>query len=112
MSITLTPEVKAKIIERAEPHCIAWINATASLWGNVKWHDLDEPMPLTNEVPVRLRYVGHRVITDNPFTLKVTQAGHHVALRFKFKSGYFFEVDVPGISEVSALDQTTEVNIC
>lgn len=112
MTNVFIPAVKAQIVERSEPHCIAWINAKASLWGNVKWHDLDEPMPLTDEVPVRLRFVGDLLVTDRKLTMKTKQAGLHVALRFAFRSGEFFEVEVPGVKSIHGLDQTIEITRC
>ncbi len=48
--------IAVKISERVEPHCIVWAHAMAGLWGISRKHDLDEPVPLSQAVPVRLRY--------------------------------------------------------
>jgi hypothetical protein len=108
--IALSPEVKALITERANPHCIVWVHAMAGLWGISHTHDLDEPVPLSEAVPVRLRYAGEQIITDRALSMKTTQAGHHTALRFMFKDGTFFEVEVPGVSVITGLDRTAEIS--
>jgi len=110
--IALSPEVKAMIIERGEPHCIVWVRAMAALWGHSRTHDLDEPIPLSEAVPVRLRFDADRIITDRALKMKTTRAGHHTALRFTFRNGRFFEAEVPGINSITELDRTAEVSIC
>ena len=112
MTIAFSPEVRAKITERFDPHCLVWAHAMAGLWGVSRTHDLDEPVPLSEAVPVRLRYDGNLVISDRKLTLKTTRAGHYVALRFMFRNGLFFEVEVNGVRAVTEQDRTVEISPC
>ncbi len=100
-------------ITRIDPHAIGWARATASLWGISKYHGLDEPVRLSNEVPVRLRYKNRRgqMITDRILDLKTFRTGTHVAMRMYFKNGTFTEIDIVGISDIGVLDQIATVDI-
>jgi hypothetical protein len=104
------------IITRPDPHCIGWACATASLWGMADGHDLDEPVILTDMVPVRLRYEiegeNIRIVADRTLTMKTIRAGHHAALRFYFKNGSFFETDIPGARSIGHADQKVEITKC
>jgi hypothetical protein len=87
-------------ITAPDPHCIGWVKAHASLWGNVKWHELDEPMELSNRVPVRLRYRENEIVLDRELTFKAAIAGTHVAVRFYFEnetSHRYIEVYMDGV---------------
>lgn len=99
-------------VTQHNPHCIGWVRATASLWGHDARHDLDEPVRLTEEVPVRLRYKDWEgsIVADRALTLKTIRAGTHIALRFVFKSGKFFETEVSGVHAIGHGDKTVEVN--
>jgi len=104
------------IITRHTPHCIGWALATASLWGVADDHDLDEPIILTEMVPVRLRYeiegANSHIVADRTLTMKTIRAGHHAALRFYFKNGSFFETEVPGVRSIGHADQKVEIIKC
>ncbi len=96
------------------PHCAVWANAKASLWGVAKDHDLDEAVRLSDEVPVRLRYRDgfyRQIIADRELSLKLTRAGTHVAIRFYFSGGTYFESDISGIYSIGALDKTANVDL-
>src|ERR1035437_7226719 len=89
-------------ITRYTPHCVGWARAVASLWGHADDHDLDEPVRLTEEAPVRLRYGDYerRIVTDRKLTLKTVRTGTHVAIRFYFKPGKFFETEIEGVRSI------------
>ena len=92
------------VITHRNPHCIAWTQATASLWGMAGDHDLDEPIRLTEEVPVRLRYEDDgrdHVVTDRYLSLTTERAGTHIAIQFYFKDGKFIETDLIGVPHLS-----------
>lgn len=95
-----------------DPHCVVWATATASLWGHANDHDLDEPIRLTNEVPVRIRPHRESVVTDRPLWLKTSRPGHHASLRFDLGRGRFFEVDVHYDARTLRLGQTVEMFKC
>lgn len=100
-------------ITRENPHCIGWVRAMASLWGHVRSHGLDEPVRLTEEIPVRLRY-SHmgQIISDRALEMKTLQAGTHVALRFYFsKSSAFLEFEIPGINTINRSDLLATVSL-
>jgi hypothetical protein len=96
MSIVPNVAVRNAVIESLDPHCVAWGRATASLWGMSREHDLDIPVRLSDEVPVRLRYKGRHLVTDRDFSLKVERSASaaHAAVRFYFKDGTFREADL------------------
>ncbi len=105
--------MKDAIITRHEPHCIVWVRATASVWGNAPDHDLDEPVALTEAAPVRIRYVFEPgrgdLIIDRALRLKALRAGTGAAMRFTFANGTFFEMEIPGVRAVASADHTIEV---
>lgn len=105
MDATITPP---------HTHSIAWARATASLWGHASDHDLDEPVALTDEVPVRIRVVRdeHAVVTDRRLSLKTKRAGTHTMLRFAFGKGTnnFFEVEVGNLGGVQH-NETVEITV-
>ena len=72
-----------------EPHCIAWAQAEASLWGINKDHDLDEPIRLSETIPCRLRYANHHglIVIDRSLAWRDLKCGRDVQVRFYFKSG-------------------------
>jgi hypothetical protein len=112
VSVELSQAVREAVITRYAPHCIGWARATASLWGVADDHDLDEPVILTNEVPVRVRYdaSGTRyLVRDRALTLKTIRAGHHAALRLYFKDGKFFETEIIGVQEIGRTVETIEI---
>jgi hypothetical protein len=88
-------------IDRCEPHCTAWVQATASLWGMSSSHDLDEPVCLSDEVPVRLRWDGDVTVADRPLSLTTTRAATHIAIRYYFKNGEFIEADLIGVPHLN-----------
>lgn len=98
-------------IERPDPHCIAWGRATASLWGMSRDHDLDEPVRLSGEVPVRLRYNGRHLVADREFSLKVERGATHLAIRFYFKDGSFREADLLGVPNMAAYETLTVTHL-
>lgn len=96
-----------------EPHSIAWVVATASLWGHANDHDLDEPVRLSEEQPVRIRPLpGGRVLTDRPLVLKAIRAGSNGAIRFKFGGGKFFEVEIAFDARSVRLSDTVRITAC
>ena len=99
------------LVTRYVPHCIGWVRATASLWGMADDHDLDEPVRLTDEVPARLRYKDdHGIAVDCKLTMRTIRTGHHVAMRFYFKNGTFFETEIDGVRSIGFNIKTVEVN--
>jgi hypothetical protein len=102
------------IITHYTPHCIGWVLAVASLWGNADDHILDEPVRLTEEALVRIRYGDYerRIVADRKLTMKTIRTGTHVAMRFYFKSGKFFETEIDGIWSIGLNAKTIEVNAC
>lgn len=101
--------MKGSIAERHSPHCLVWVNVVASLWGMADDHDLDEPVKLTDEIPCRLRYRDAGAFIDRGLSWKTTRAGTHVAARFYFRDGSFYEVEIPGVSDVPRDAATVEV---
>lgn len=88
--------------EAPDPHCRVWARATASLWGMASDHHLDEPVRLTDEVPVRVHLKrGKRPVLDRDLNLKTHRSATHTALRFYFKNGSFREIDLIGVPHVS-----------
>ena len=79
MTVAVSQAIKNVFVERCDPHCIAWIRATASLWGMSSEHDLDEPVQLSDEMPLRVRWatVGDslEIIPDRDVSLKATRNG-------------------------------------
>jgi hypothetical protein len=116
MTIALSPELREVMIRRHQPHCIGWVRASASLWGMADDHDLDEPVRLTEEAPVRMRYqaqnLSTRIITDRALSLKTIRCGHHVAMRLYLKNGKFFEVELSGLSQIGHDAEVVEVSAC
>ena len=103
------------IITRHTPHCISWVRATASFWGMAADHDLDEPVRLTEEAPVRLRFidfVGGEIIFDRKLILKTLRSGHHAAMRFYFKNNKFLEFEIGGVRSIDATAATVELSPC
>lgn len=96
--------VKEVVVKRPNPHCIGWARATASLWGMSSRHDLDEPVLISDRVPVRLSYDGRHYTTDRELTLKAEYAGFysHIAIRFYFEDGSFREAELAGVPAMSA----------
>lgn len=118
MSATFTQAAKDKMVEmivnRPDPHCIVWARAMASVWGVARDHDLDEPVILTEMVPVRLRRVedGYGYIEmDRKLSLKATRGGEHIAMRFYFKGGKFFETEVGNVHHIN-FGETLDMNAC
>lgn len=115
MSIAFSDEVKARIAEHYDPHCVAWVRATAALWGSADDHDLDEPVQLTEAVPVRVRFVPHRgdfrAVTDRNLSLDTIRSGRHAMLRLTFKARAFLEFEIQNISAVSTADKTIGITI-
>lgn len=98
------------LVTRHDPRCIAWVRATASLWGAADDHDLDEPVRLTEEVPVRLRYKdGRHIVMARAVSMKTIRSGRYAAIRFYFESGKFFETEVSGVARILPGDITVEV---
>jgi hypothetical protein len=98
-------------VERCEPHCVGWVQATASLWGMASDHHLDEPVRLSVETPVRLRVVDpHCVTADRELSLKAERAGTHIALRFYFRDGSYHEVDLIGVPHLN-MGETAHVDV-
>lgn len=96
-----------------DPHCVVWATATASLWGHANDHDLDEPVRLSEEQPVRIRPLpGGRVLTDRPLVLKAIRAGSNGAIRFKFGGGKFFEVEIAFDARSVRLSDTVRITAC
>ena len=87
-------------IEKPDPHCIGWVRASAALYGMSRDHDLDEPVLLSEPVFCRVRLGEMSVIADREIVLKAWCTGHHVALRFTFKDGSFYEVESGEISSI------------
>lgn len=110
--IKLSREALDAMVTRHNPHCIAWCLATVSLWGNDKSHDLDEPVRMTEEVPVRVRYADWegRIITDRNLTMKTVRHGTHCALRFYFKNGKYFEQTVADLHSLPPNAATVKVD--
>jgi hypothetical protein len=98
-------------ITRYTPHCVGWARAVASLWGHADDHDLDEPVRLTEEVPVRLRY-SEGIVIDRKLTLKTLRAGHHAAMRFYFKGDKWIEIEIRGVHSIDATALSVEMNPC
>lgn len=97
-------------ISGPQPHCVAWMRATASLWGNVDGHDLDEPVRLSEEHPARLRYrTAREIVCDRALALRAERAGTSIMLRFRFRSGEFFETPILGIAGLAA-NEVAEVS--
>jgi hypothetical protein len=111
MTVAFSQAIKDAIITRYTPHCIGWACATASFWGMANDHDLDEPVRLTEEAPVRLRY-GDGITIDRKLTLKTLRSGHHAAMRFYFKNGKFLEIEIGGVHSIDATAATVELNPC
>lgn len=102
------------LVTRHDPRCIGWACAYAALYGIADDNDLDEAVVLTVPEAVRLRYKpghGREIMIDRPsLTLRTIRPGHHVTLRFYFKSGRFFETEVRGFSNIITADiQTVEI---
>ena len=112
MTIALSQAARDALITRYNPHCIGWACATASLWGIARDHDLDEPVILTDMVPVRLRYENEHIITDRALTLKTVRAGHHAAMRFYFKNGRFWETEIVNLHSIGLDAKTVEIGRC
>jgi hypothetical protein len=89
------------IIERPDPHCVAWACASASLWGMSPDHDLDEPVRLSDYVPVRVRLIGRKVLVDRELSLRATRTGTALAVRLSFKDGSFKEADLVDVNGLS-----------
>lgn len=98
-------------ITRYTPHCTGWVRATASFWGMAADHDLDEPVRLTEEVPVRLRW-AECIVIDRKLTLKTIRTGHHAAMRFYFRNGKFLEIEIGGVRSIDATAANVELNPC
>lgn len=107
--IGFSDEVKARIADYYNPHCVVWVNVVASLWGVADDHDLDEPVKLTDELACRLRFKGDAIVIDRNLSWKTTRAGTHVAARFYFRDGSFREFEIPGVSCVPRDAETVEV---
>jgi hypothetical protein len=75
-------------------------------------HDLDEPVRLTEEVPVRLRLVGGEIILDRKLSLKVLRSGRHAAVRFYFKGDKWVEIEIGGVHSIDATAATVGLNLC
>jgi hypothetical protein len=100
-------------VVKHEAHCIAWATATAAMWGIAEDHDLDEPVRLTKEVPVRIRWVdARRVIIDRAMSLHVTRTGRNAMLRLTSSNGKFFETEVRHVAIITAADRTVEIAKC
>lgn len=111
MTVALSQAFKDATIEYRNPHCVGWVRATASLWGMASDHDLDEPVIMTNLVPVRLRYAnsgrdGNSIVTDRALSLTSERAGTHIAIRFYFRNGKFIETDLIGIPRLNSGETT------
>ena len=88
--------------EAPDPHCVVWAQVYASLWGMASDHHLDEPVRLTDEVPVRLRLKhGKWLMIDRDLNLKTYRSATHTALRLYFRNGSFTEIDLIGVPHVS-----------
>lgn len=102
-----------------DPHCRLKIKANASLWGNAADHDLDEPVCLSDVVPVRLTYKsngpgdfgGGDLSVGHELTFKTMRAGTHVGLRFYFSKGRFFETNIDGVSVIGRGDNEVKVRV-
>lgn len=104
--------IRASVM-RHDAHCIAWATATAAMWGVAEDHDLDEPVRLTDEVPVRIRWIEMRgIVTDRHLSMKVTRKGRNAMLRFQTGPGKFFETELPGVGTLSSVIKTVEVTRC
>lgn len=111
--IKFSDEVKARVAEHHNPHCLVWVKAVASLWGVADDHDLDEPVQLTTGAPVRVR---HQVrdgallaIMDRTLTMETLRSGRHAALRFTFSNGRFHEIEINGLGDIHTDCKTVEV---
>lgn len=99
-------------VTSVDPHCRVWAKAEASLWGNSKYHGLDEAVRLSEVYPVRVRRKpGGGWITDRVLTLKLLGSGSHVAIRLFFANGAYEEMDISGIYNLTKLDETATVDI-
>jgi hypothetical protein len=94
-----------------DPHCIVWVRCQASIWGHAEDHDLDEPVPLTDEVPLRLRYKDARIIGDRQISMKVRRSGTNTLLRCRFKDGSFIEVETNGVTIIPASATWADVSV-
>lgn len=112
MSIALSDEFKARVAEQFNPHCIGWVRATAALWGVAADHGLDEPVQLTEAVPVRVRTDERlRVVADRSLSLDTIRAGRNAMLRLTFKPKHFMEFEIQNISAVSLADKCIGISI-
>ena len=98
MTVAVSQAIKNVFVERCDPHCIAWIRATASLWGMSSEHDLDEPVQLSDEMPLRVRWatVGDslEIIPDRDVSLKATRNGTHSAFRINVRGRMLVEIEI------------------
>lgn len=112
MNLKLSRDGLDAMVTRHNPHCLGWCLATVAVWGHDSNHDLDEPVRLTDEVPVRLRYAEWegRIVTDRKLAMRSFRAGTHCALRFYFKNGRYFEQIVEGLYSLPLNARTVEVD--
>jgi hypothetical protein len=105
--IAVNQSLANAVVERCNPHCFVWVKVHASLWGMSNDHDLDEPVRLSDEVPMRLRLVGHHSYrADRELSFLTKRAGTHLAVRFYFRDGSFHETEID-VSHTSRDEKVT-----